>query len=127
MALIFVIDDEYLLATLLGDILEDEGHEVVLAPNGRVALERVRERRPALVITDFMMPVMTGLEFAQALQADAEIGPIPVILVSGAQGALAREHPELFHAVLDKPYDNARLIDEVEKALGQRNGGDAER
>lgn len=127
MALILVVDDEYLLATLLGDILEDEGHEVVLAANGRAALERVRERRPALIITDFMMPVMTGLELAQALLADAEIEGIPVILVSGAQGSLAREYPELFHAVLDKPYDNAVLINEVGKALGQRSGGDAER
>lgn len=118
MALILVVDDEYLLATLLADILVDEGHETVIAPNGRAALERIRERKPALIVTDFMMPIMTGLELAEAMLADATISDIPVILVTGAQGALAQERSELFHAILDKPYRNDELLAEVTKALG---------
>ncbi|HEY4173823.1 MAG TPA: response regulator [Rhodopila sp.] len=118
MALILVVDDEHLLAMLLADTLADEGHEVVMASNGRAALERVRERRPALAITDFMMPVMTGLEFAEAVRADAEIADIPIILLTGAQGAVARQRSELFFAVFDKPYNMQAFLTAVRKAIG---------
>lgn len=118
MALILVADDEYLLAVLLADTLVEEGHEVVIAANGRAALERLRERRPALVITDFMMPIMTGLELAEAIHADAEIADIPIILVSGAQGVLARTRCELFEAIIDKPYDEEVLLAEVRRIVG---------
>jgi CheY-like chemotaxis protein len=118
MALIVVVDDEFLLADLLASLLVAEGHEVMTAPHGRGALQIIRERKPALVITDFMMPLMTGLELAQALRADSELEDIPVILVSGAQGASAREsHPELFAAIFDKPYDRKALLKAVAKLL----------
>jgi CheY-like chemotaxis protein len=122
MALIVVVDDEYLLATMLADILEDEGHEVVVASHGQDALERIRARRPALLITDFMMPVMTGLELAQAIMADQEIAGIPIVLVTGAQGAIGRQHGEFFTEVIDKPYDNDALLAMVERILSERSG-----
>lgn len=118
MALILVVDDEYLIAMLLADMLTDEGHEVVVASNGRAALERVRERRPALIVTDFMMPVMTGLELAEAVQADAEISGIPIILVSGAQGDIARQRADLFCAVIDKPFETEIVLKKIMEALG---------
>lgn len=118
MALIAVVDDEFLLADLLASLLVGEGHEVMTAPHGRAALQMVRERKPALVITDFMMPLMTGLELAQALQSDAELADIPVILVSGAQGSTAREnHSNLFAAIFDKPYDSVAMLEAVDKIL----------
>jgi len=118
MALIAVVDDEFLLADLLAGLLVGEGHEVMTAPHGRAALQIIRDRKPALVITDFMMPLMTGLELAQALRADSELEDIPVILVSGAQGTSAREsHPELFAAIFDKPYDRKALLKTVADLL----------
>ncbi len=118
MALIAVVDDEFLLADLLAGLLVGEGHEVMTAPHGRAALQMIRERKPALVITDFMMPLMTGLELAHALQADAELKDIPVILVSGAQGASAREHhADLFAAIFDKPYDRKAMVEAVADLL----------
>lgn len=118
MALIAVVDDEFLLADLLAGLLVAEGHEVMTAPHGRAALQMIRDRKPALVITDFMMPLMTGLELAQALQTDTELGDIPVILVSGAQGAAARDHhAELFAAIFDKPYDRKAMLKTVAELL----------
>jgi CheY-like chemotaxis protein len=118
MALIAVVDDEFLLADLLAGLLVGEGHEVMTAPHGRAALQLIRERKPALVITDFMMPLMTGLELAQAIQADAELADIPVILVSGAQGTVAREeHADLFAAIFDKPYDRRKMLKAVADIL----------
>ena len=118
MALIAVVDDEFLLADLLAGLLIGEGHEVMTAPHGRAALQMIRDRKPALVITDFMMPLMTGLELAQALQATPELNDIPVILVSGAQGTTAREkHSDLFAAIFDKPYDRRAMLEAVADLL----------
>jgi CheY-like chemotaxis protein len=117
MPLIVIAEDEFLIADVLAMMLEDAGYEVASAPHGKAALALVREKRPSLVITDFMMPLMTGLELAQAMRGDAELSSIPIILVSGAQGSIGRAHPDAFDAVLDKPYDEKRLIDTVARLL----------
>jgi CheY-like chemotaxis protein len=117
MAIIVIAEDEYLLASELVAILEDDNHEVRMAPHGQAALKLVRAHRPDLVITDFMMPLMTGLELAQAIRADADLARTPIVLVSGAQGDIGREHPDAFDAVLDKPYDIKRLLAIVQRLV----------
>lgn len=117
MPLIVIAEDEFLIADVLAVILEDAGYEVASASHGLEALGLVRERRPSLVITDFKMPVMTGLELAQAMRADDELAHILVVLVSGAQGNVGRAHPNVFDAVLDKPYHEKELIEAVSRLI----------
>ena len=121
MALIVIAEDEFLIADVLSIMLEDAGHQVEAAPHGIAELSLVKEKRPDLVITDFMMPMMTGLELAQALRADEELSSIPIILVSGAQASIGRSHPDMFDAILDKPYDETRLLKAVEGALAGKS------
>ena len=118
MAIIVIAEDEFLLADMLTSILEDAGHEVRSAAHGAGALKLVRTHRPDLVITDFMMPLMTGLELAEAIRADEVLAHIPILLVSGAQGDIGRSRPEVFNAVLDKPYTQAMLNAAVSQLLG---------
>ncbi len=113
MALIVVADDELLLAEMLAAVLEEAGFEVLVASHGAEALELVTKRKPALLITDFMMPIMTGLELAEAIRADEALGHMPILLLTGAQGALARQYPHLFTQVLDKPYSLDALVETV--------------
>lgn len=117
MAIIVVAEDEFLLADLLASFLEDDGHEVRSAPHGVAALKLVRAHKPDLVITDFMMPLMTGLELAREIRADDTLSKIPILLVSGAQGDIGRAHPEMFNAVLDKPYTQSALLASVGQLL----------
>ncbi len=117
MPLIVIAEDEFLIADVLTIMLEDAGYEVAAASHGKAALTLVREKRPSLVITDFMMPLMTGLELAQAMRADGELAHIPVMLVSGAQGSIGRAHPDVFDAVLDKPYNEKKLLETVSRLL----------
>lgn len=120
MALIVIAEDEFLIAEVLVMMLEDAGHDVAPAAHGLAALDLVREKRPDLVITDFMMPLMTGLELAKAIRSDDALAEIPVILVSGAQGNIGRSHPDMFNAVLDKPYQEKRLLETVTRLLQQQ-------
>jgi len=62
---------------------------------------------------------MTGLELAREIRADLFICDIPIILVSGAQGATARDHPDLFDAVFDKPYRHEALMVEIARLLSR--------
>lgn len=110
MTTIVVVDDETLITDFLTFFLEDAGYIVHAARNGADALELILRVRPDAVITDYMMPAMSGLDLARAMKADGTLAHIPVILSSAAQGASARAHPNLFAAILDKPYAAAKLL-----------------
>ncbi|MBA1195806.1 response regulator [Pseudomonas plecoglossicida] len=117
MTTILVVDDEYLIADILSFALEDEGFTVVTASNGRKGLEALDQERPALIITDFMMPAMDGLEFATAVRAMPSALHLPIILMSGAQAHIGMKRPDLFDAVLPKPFNIDSIIAEVKKLL----------
>lgn len=118
MTTILVVDDEYLIADILAYALEDEGYRVVKAGNGRKGLDVLERECPSLVITDFMMPVMDGLEFARAIRERPQNAGLPVILMSGAQGNIGRQHGELFAAVFDKPFDIHAVLARVAELIG---------
>lgn len=107
MATILVVDDEAPVVDLLTDVLEDEGHTVISAYNGRSALEIVRQRLPDLVISDIMMPYVDGLQLCQILRAAHDTATLPIILMSAARP------PNLAtcgaNAFLGKPFDIARI------------------
>jgi two-component system, OmpR family, response regulator VicR len=121
MTTILVVDDEFLIVDVLVDALEEEGFRVLTASNGRKALEILDKETPSLVVTDFMMPRMNGLELAQAIRANPDWARIPVILLSGAQGAIARNHPELFAAVFDKPFRIEKVTGTVIEIIGNHS------
>jgi CheY-like chemotaxis protein len=120
MALIVIAEDEFLIAEVLKIMLEDAGHQVEAAAHGVAALDLVQQKRPDLVLTDFMMPLMTGLELAQNIRANPDLTDIPIILMSGAQASIGRAHPEAFNAVLEKPYNEARLLSTIEQVMKSR-------
>jgi CheY-like chemotaxis protein len=62
---------------------ERAGHEVSEAPDGSAALTAIAVSRPALVVTDMMMPVMGGVELIRRLRADPGTADIPIVCVSG--------------------------------------------
>lgn len=117
MTTVLILDDEYLVADILSFALEDEGLLTVTAGGGRRALEILDRERPDLIITDFMMPGMTGIEFAEAVRARPAHKDTPIILMSGAQAHLGMERPDLFIQVLEKPFDIDVVIRKVQAIL----------
>lgn len=83
MARILIVDDEPDIRFLIRHILELDGHQVAEAPNGAVAMQRILERAPDLVVTDVMMPVMNGAELIARLRADPATASIPILAVTG--------------------------------------------
>ena len=105
---ILVLDDEDAIADLARSLLEGEGYRVILAPNGREGLRLLREGRFDLVISDVMMPVMDGREFARTVRSDPAHAHIPLILMSAAGNGILADVPHT--AFLAKPFDVVTLI-----------------
>src|SRR5437016_3039326 len=111
---VLVVDDDPHLCEIITDVLEAEGHTTRTAANGQEALERIRERKPQLVLLDLMMPVMNGWELADALRANPDWEDIPVVFVTAAHSAIQRKPQEMgAKAIISKPFDIDVLADVV--------------
>jgi two-component system response regulator CpxR len=101
---VLVVDDDDAIREVIAEVLRDEGYEVVCAGNGEQALSELREHRlPDLMLLDLMMPVMSGWELLELLQANSDLSRIPVVVVSAMNAPGACEH-------LAKPIDLERLL-----------------
>lgn len=84
MSTILLVDDEQEMLDLFTEVLELMNHRVLGARDGREALHLAREISPDLVVTDWNMPRMTGLELCHELHEDSQLRDIPIILHSSA-------------------------------------------
>ncbi|MBK7857194.1 MAG: response regulator [Archangiaceae bacterium] len=112
---VLIVDDEFGIVEALSDVLGEEGYAVSTARNGREALKRFGEVKPDLILVDYMMPVMDGLQFiAELRQIDTQC---PVVLMT----AVKRDQlpPALKVAeVLQKPFGVDQLLEVVQKLVG---------
>lgn len=115
MKTILVVDDEMEVANAVEAILEDEGFAVLVAGDGREAIEVLKDKTPDLVISDVMMPFCNGKQLLQHLRSNDKYKSTPVIFMSAANhdsDDIIRK--EIF---LKKPFDLDKLLDSVNKAL----------
>ena len=119
MARILVIDDEVHIRQVVSLKLSSAGHEVIQASNGADGQETALVHKPDLIITDYQMPRMNGLEMCRALRQHADIGPIPVILLSGREQFIAPAEMAAVGIVtsLGKPFSPRELLQKVTEVL----------
>jgi len=84
---VLIVDDESFIINLLKNGLTENGFEVITADNGFDAILAVEEQKPDVVITDIMMPRLTGLEFLKALKNNPATADVPVFLISAMDQA----------------------------------------
>ena len=111
---VLIVEDNDDLRTLLGDVLEDAGFDVLAVRNGADALVAAPEWQPAAIVLDLMMPVMDGAAFLRERRLVPALASVPVLVLTA--------HPN-HHRVLDglgptaalrKPYDLEELISAVQ-------------
>lgn len=117
--LILIVEDSLPQAVFLRRILEKSNYDVALASNGAEALDVLALRRPALIISDVMMPVMDGYTLCQRVKATEPFRDVPFMLLT----ALA-DPQDIFKGLESgadfyslKPYDGATLLQRVENIL----------
>lgn len=118
---ILIVDDSRVQSKILKDLLQDRGYLVRAAADGRQALDMVREKKPTLVISDVVMPVMNGYDMCYALKQDEALHDVPVILLTSLSdtsdivlGLMARAD-----YYLTKPYSPDYLLSTITGVLKQ--------
>ncbi len=89
---ILVIDDDPAIQIVLKKLLNAQGHEVTIAPNGLEGVRRARELQPAVIICDWMMPQMDGLEVCRRIKADPDLATSFFILLTSRVTIQDRVH-----------------------------------
>lgn len=116
---ILIVDDEAHIVQVLSLKLRNAGFEVITAGDGEEALELAQKSPPDLIITDFQMPYMTGLELCQALGAEEATRAIPVIMLTARGYAL--DDDDLVDGnirdVLSKPFSPRAVVQQVRDLL----------
>ena len=119
---ILVKNDEKHIVQIVQFNLEKKGnYEVIVASDGEMALELIRQEKPDLVISDIMMPKMTGFELFEALRKDEEIKDTPfIILTAKGQDSYFEEGQEkgILH-ILTKPFSPKALLAIAKEILGE--------
>jgi CheY-like chemotaxis protein len=112
--LILVVDDEESLCELMAEILANE-YQVLKAYDGKEALEMARQHKPDLILSDVMMPHMSGVELLKAIRADPELKDTPVVLLSAAPSQYIAREAEAF---VKKPFE----LDVLENVVAEITG-----
>jgi CheY-like chemotaxis protein len=114
---VLVVDDEFDLLETICATLEMGGYQAIAAPNGRVALQELEAGCPELVLTDVMMPYMSGYELVQAIRKQPAGKALPVIIMSAID---PKQHPRgPWDGVLAKPFTLDTLLQAVEGMIGK--------
>jgi len=127
-AKVLVADDEAHILHVVSMKLTNAGYEVFTAVDGEEALELARAERPDVVITDYQMPVMTGLEMCKQLRKSDQTARIPAIMLTARGFDL--EPADMTEAgivmVLTKPFSPREVLAKVEEVLSRRTAAAAE-
>ena len=111
MATVLIVDDEEPILGILSEVIEEMGHEVLRAMNGREALIVVQNRPPDLVLTDVMMPFVNGVELCRAIKQNGATAHIVVLLMSAVPVERRREAGA--DGFISKPFS----LEDVESAV----------
>ena len=122
---ILVVEDMPQIRGLLEVTLRFEGYTVDSASDGREALEKIRQTRPALVITDILMPRMDGYALVYQLRKDPQTRDIPVIFLSATY--VTPEDKDFALSLgavkfLEKPIDTPDFLLTIGETLAEQNG-----
>lgn len=116
---ILAVDDDALVLMNTGDLLEDLGHEVVLAYSGREALEQLSLRPFDMVVTDHAMPQMTGAQLIAEVRT--RVPGMPILLATGyAEMPPGSDVSDVFR--LSKPFSQSELKRAISIVLSRRTG-----
>ncbi|MBN1587507.1 MAG: response regulator [Candidatus Omnitrophica bacterium] len=117
--LALVIDDEEDIREIIGVVMEEMGFRCETAHNGQVGLEKALSLRPSLVLVDWNLPLMSGVDIIRKLRANPETAKIPTLILTG------EVRPDSIKEALDagawghiaKPFEPDDLIRAVEAIL----------
>jgi DNA-binding response OmpR family regulator len=115
---ILIIDDQPGIRMLLTDVFGNEGYKTTTAADGKEGLSKIYENKYDLVLVDYKLPIIGGVEILHKLQQDKV--KIPVVVMSGLADEVRKELVDfhLVKVVLKKPFDIQQLLERVKNITG---------
>ena len=124
MAKILLVEDKEMNRDMLSRRLEERGHTVTIAVDGKDGLEKARAARPDIVLMDMSLPIIDGWEATRQLKADANTRTIPVIALTAH--AMTSDRDKALAAGCDdfdtKPVELPRLLGKIDDMLKKMGG-----
>ncbi|MCK4914037.1 MAG: response regulator [Planctomycetes bacterium] len=116
---VLVVDDEIHIVHVVAIKLRNNGYDVTTACNGAEALELALQNKPDMVVTDFQMPVMTGLELIKQLRGNELTKDVPVVMLTARGFAIEDEQKEdlKISEFISKPFSPKELLRNIEDIL----------
>ena len=119
-ALVLVVERDPNVRELESFFLSEAGFSVEFADDGRAALATARERKPAIIVTEIMVPEMDGLELCRKVKQDPELSD-SVVLIFSILAAHSRAREAGADAFLMKPLAERQLVQTVRELLARRS------
>jgi len=122
MSKVIVIDDEPFILMMIEDKLRRAGLEVITSRTSINAIDLIRKERPDLIILDWMMPELSGIELCKRIKSDPELSPITIFMLT-AKGQEEDEKRGLECGVeryIVKPFSPKALLELVEESLRKK-------
>lgn len=120
MADILVVEDDRSTADFVRTLLELDGHKVRSAYDGAEAVQSVREKVPALVVLDIMLPKLSGFEVLMFIKKDVALAKLPVLMLTSMDqmGDVEKAFDLGASDYVVKPFEAERFLQKIKKALG---------
>jgi two-component system, chemotaxis family, chemotaxis protein CheY len=118
---VLVVDDDPDILQTLALCLATEGYQVVMAANGKEALEQLGRERPACILLDLMMPVMDGWQFVHEMDT-RQLRNAPLLILSADRAVQGHAVKLRADAYLAKPFDLDELLGKVSQLTGGPDG-----
>jgi CheY-like chemotaxis protein len=119
--LALVVDDSMLMRYTVCRFLEQRGYAVETASNGAEALEVLGRVQPALVVTDMVMPKMSGAELITAMKSRPETAGVPIIIVAYKAGGFDHTETRADFAIYKDIDIDAQLAKALDELAGRAN------
>ena len=119
---VLVVDDEVHIVHVVAIKLRNNGYEPITAGNGQEAYELACQERPDIIIADYMMPVMSGLELLEKLRSNAQTKDIPFVLLTARNFAIEdiKQQQLQISQCITKPFSPKELLRTIEDILYQK-------
>lgn len=121
MKIILFVEDESALQKTIGEVLKQEGYELISALNGTIGLRMAKEKKPDLILLDLVLPKMNGFDVLKKLKENIDTKNIPVIVLTNLEAMNDIDRAIKLGAttyLVKAQYTLEEIIEKVKKVLG---------
>jgi CheY-like chemotaxis protein len=126
---VLIVDDDAVGRDAMQQLIARQGWKVREAGNGRIALERIAERRPDLILLDLLMPDMNGFELVEALRKEPQLASIPIVVVTAKEitpDDCRRLSGFVDHCLHKGAFQQEELLAEIRRRVGHHVASDVQ-